>query len=450
MKTPTKYLKTLTIALGLAGAFFPGRVYGIDVASTAKALKLSGEITGGYMPTSDPLFAQMVTQIAAGNVKGAAATAANSKYFAQYLARRLAFEMQNTAMSATGGTDNDSTTFIIAHFAGTSTVKPSISTLWSDNSTYLVAPTAGAAPVSTSTLTAAQIHALDWTTAISQVAGQTARQYTVVKNVPQAIASTTPIPAMHVGGYMTLSSKGGDNSFAQAGLSAGTNLRMIEGMWETATGQTLLNLASTEAPAENAPRFVPEFDPNFFVGQGQNACIACHGGGMSNITHGYATVADVFDYDATLGIAYISTLSTNAITRKSLGSDSTKRVVNSTCNLATNPTAVCNPDSLGVDPNQAWNLNDNWASLGILSNVLGWKGPTSGNGLNSLGAALGQADIVYQFLAQRVIKEVCPGGSFYQSDINAIANAANPFATPAGTDDVRTMVALVASNPMCL
>lgn len=450
MKLSTKLIKALTVAFGIASACIPGKVYGLDVNSTATALKIANEITGGFMPTTDPLFATMVTQVAAGNMQGAAATAANSKYFAQYLARRLAFEMQNASLSPNAGIDNDATTFIVAHFTGAGGIKPSISTLWSDDSTYLVAPTAGATPVSASTLTAAQIQGLDWTTAISQVAGQTARQYAVVKNVPAATASTTPIPTMHTGGYMTLSSKGGDNSFAQSGLLAGTNLRMIEGMWETTTGLTLVQVGSASAPAEVAPRFVPEFDPNFFVGQGQNACLVCHGGGMANLNHGYATVADVFDYDATLGIAYISTLSTNTITRKSLGSDPTKRTINSTCNLTTNPTAVCDVDSVGVDPNQGWNLNDNWASLGVLSNLMGWTGPTSGNGLNSLGSALGQASVVYQFLAQRIVAEVCPGGTFYQSDIDAIAKAANPYASPAGTDDVRTMVALIASNATCL
>jgi hypothetical protein len=82
---------------------------------------------------------------------------------------------------------------------------------------------------------------------------------------------------------------------------------------------------------------------------------------------------------------------------------------------------------------------------------MGWTGPVKGDGLNQLGTAIGQAAIVYQFFTKRVINEICPMGMFTQDDLNAIAQAANPYnntSTP-GTDDIRTIVAMVAANPSC-
>jgi hypothetical protein len=110
--------------------------------------------------------------------------------------------------------------------------------------------------------------------------------------------------------------------------------------------------------------------------------------------------------------------------------------------------AVCNPDSPGVDPNQAWDLTS-WGSAGLLD-LMGWVGPTTGQGLNQLGVAIGQATITYEFLTKRVIGEICPMGTFTQSQVSSIAAAANPYAFPGGTDDIRTIVALIASNPTCL
>jgi hypothetical protein len=231
------------------------------------------------------------------------------------------------------------------------------------------------------------------------------------------------------------------------GATAGTNLRMIEGIWEIMTGLQLADVESTDAPAQNVPRFVPELDPNFFHGQGQPACISCHGGGMSSLTHGYATVGDVFNFDPAKGFTYIDAVTT--ATRKSLGSDPKKRATNLACNLVKTPTAVCNPDSAGVDPNQGWDVSQTWAASGVLTKM-GWTGPMTGQGLNALGAAIGQASIVYQFMTTRVINEICPLGVFSSADIAKIAAAANPFAQPApGTDDIRTIVAMVAANPAC-
>jgi hypothetical protein len=78
---------------------------------------------------------------------------------------------------------------------------------------------------------------------------------------------------------------------------------------------------------------------------------------------------------------------------------------------------------------------------------MGWTGPIKGQGLNALGTAIGQASIVYQYLTERVIKEVCPVGTFSSQDVNTIALAANP--NTGGTDDIRTIVAMVAANPTC-
>jgi hypothetical protein len=414
--------------------------YAIDVASTTAALRMANTITGGFMPTNDPLFTQMVTKIAAGDTEGAAAIASGSKYAATYLARRLALQMQNPSLDASIVTDNDATAFIIAHFVGAGTVKPSISTLWSENATYLVAPTVGANPVHAADLSATQLQAVDWTTALSQVTGQQAQ---VSSGGNTAIG---PIPAKHVGGYVTLSDRVNDNSFAMYGATAGTNLRFIEGIWEIGTGLGLLDVASPSALQQDAPRFVPEYDVNFFQGQGQTACIACHGGGMPSLVHGYAAVADVFDYDSNNGLTYFATQTTN--TRKSLGSDPNKRNTNLTCNLKNNPTAVCNPDSSGVDINNGWDLTKTWQATGVLS-AMGWTGSTSGQGLNELGSALGKAKIVYEFLTKRIVNEICPMGTLTAAEVSAIAATANPNAPDPGTDDVRTLIAKVASHASC-
>jgi hypothetical protein len=418
----------------------------VDVAATVGALRLSNTITGGYLSSSDPLFTQMVTKIQSGDIRGAAQIAAYSKHFASYLGRRLAFQMQNPSFDAVNGIDNDATAFVLAHFIGAGDSQPSISKLWSDNATYLVKPAASGANIHAADLTAAQLKDLDWDVALKVVMGQTTKVVTA-SNGTTVTTAPGPIPEKHVGGFLTLSDRRNDSSFAMYGATAGTNLRMIEGMWQIATGLTLVDTQSAAAGrAYMVPRFIPENDPNFFHGQGQTACIACHGGGMSSLQHGYSTVADVFNFDGNQGgLMYIPTPTT--VLRKSLGSDSKMRAENLACDLKKTPKAVCNPDSAGAYPNQSWDLSV-WKMTGVLE-TMGWNGPLVGQGLNSLGAALGKATIVYKFLTQRVIGEVCPLGMFTASDLKKIVDAVDPLAAPAGTDDVRTIVAMVASHPSC-
>jgi hypothetical protein len=440
----------MRITLGCALILSSTPSLALDVNSTLTANHLSQMVTGGTIPTSSATYTTMVTQIAAGNLQAAAQTAATSIYFCNYLARRLAYQMQNPSLTATGGLDNDATTYLVAHFCGgaaTSTpgtvTKPSISTIWSENATYTVS--VNGTNTRAMSLTLAQNQAANWAANLVQTAGQTANAFAAA-NASTPSAQPVTIPASSTGGYLTLSSALNDNSFAQYGGTAGTNLRYIEGMWEIATGFALLDAASTIADPTVTPRFVPEYDPNFFVGVGQPACISCHGGGFASIEHGYATVADIFDYNASEGLTYNSAPTTN--TMKSLGSMEPDRAATSTCNLSATPTPVCNPDSIGIGTAQAWDVTNVWSSSGFLAK-LGWTGPTSGTGLNALGAALGKSNIVYQFLTERIVNEICPMGSFTQIQVNTIANAANPFASPAGTDDVRTIVAMVASDSSC-
>jgi hypothetical protein len=391
------------------------------------------------MPTTDPLFIAMVSKVAGGDLPGAAAIAANSKYFANYLARRLAFQMQNPSLDASVVTDSDATAYLIAHFVGAQGVAPSISTIWSENATYLVntATSGSEMPTHAASLSATQLADMDWSSMLMQTPGQTAQN----ADGSGAIA----IPVKHVGGYITLSDRPGDNSFAMFGATLGTNLRMIEGIWEISTGLTLADVESTAAVAADAPRFVPEDNVNFFHGQGQAACLSCHGGGMSSLYHGYSTVADVFDFGSK-GLTFNSNPTT--ATMKSLGSNQALRAVNASCNLVQNPTAVCNPDSAGIDANQGWDVGMVWGVSGVLS-TMGWTGPTSGQGLNQLGAAIGQATAVYQFLTTRIINEICPMGEFTAAQVASIAALANPYASPAGTNDVRTIVTNVATNASC-
>jgi hypothetical protein len=417
-----------------------------SVSSTVTALRLSNTITGGAMPTSDPLFQQMVTKVDSGDLKGAADIASHSKYFASYLARRMAMQMQNPSLDAANGTDNDATAFIIAHFAGAGANPPSISTIWSENATYLVTVTGSTTPVHAADLTPAQLATIDWSAALTSTPGQNLKVVQSATATGAVTVAAGTLPAQHVGGYITLSDRPSDNSFAQYGATAGTNLRMIEGLWEVATGLTLVDAESSDkGQAYMAPRFVPESDPNFFHGQGQTACLACHGGGLSSIEHGYSAVADVFNFDGKNGLTFNPAPTT--ATMKSLGSDPTLRASIATCDVVKNPKLPCNPDSANLLPNQGWDLSV-WNSTGLITR-LGWSAPLKGNGLNSLGVALGQASIVYRNLAVRVINEICPLGAFTEADLSKIVAAVSPSAIPAGTDDLRTIVSMVAVHPTC-
>jgi hypothetical protein len=413
----------------------PKSVAAMDVAATTTALRLANTITGGYMPSSDPIFAQMVAKVQAGDLAGAATLAADSKNFASYHARRLALQMQTPALDASTGTDNDATAFLIAHFVGANGVPPSLSTIWSENATYLV--NRGGTPVHAADLSAADLASVDWATDLVRTEGQTAVDLD---------GNPVTIPAKHVGGYATLSDRANDNSFAMYGATAGTNLRYIEGIWEISTGLQLMDVASTNALTQNAPRFVPQYDPNFFQGKGQPACLACHGGGMSSLNHGYSTLADTFNFDPEDGFQYIASPTT--ATMKSLASDPDLRDDNATCNLSRKTLPVCNPDSIGADPNQGWNVSTTWSEMGVLGRMQ-WTGPTAGQGLNELGQAIGEAGIIYEYMTKRVVNEICPMGMFTADDVTRIARAANPFVTPAGTDDIRTIVAMVASHASC-
>ena len=102
----------------------------------------------------------------------------------------------------------------------------------SENATYLVTVTrnGAATQVHGADLTAADLATLDWNSALVRVAGQNA------KAVANGTATPVAIPDKHGGGYVTLSDRPNDNSFAMFGATAGTNLRMIEGVWTISTG----------------------------------------------------------------------------------------------------------------------------------------------------------------------------------------------------------------------
>lgn len=403
---------------------------GLDVAATLKALKMRNAITGGMMPVTDPVFIEMVANIERNDLLSAANLAVKHKHFANYLARRLALQMQTPALDSAGITDSDASTFLIAHFIGAAGTSPRISTIWSENADYLVQLPNGSV-VHAASLNATQLATVDWNN--------------LVRTGGQQVTGGAYIPVKHVGGYTTLSDRPRDNSFAMFGATAGTNLRMIEGIWEIATGLNLMDVASERSTPQLVPRFVPEFDPNFFHGSGQPACVSCHGGGFSSINHGYATVANVFDFTNN-GFTFIANPTTG--TMKSLGSDPGQRRNNQVCNLTRTPTPVCNPESPDVDPQQGWDLTPVWPNTGVLKKM-GWQGALKGRGLQELGYAIGSSWIVYQYFTQRVIGELCPLGTFSTDEINRIAALANPWAEPAGSDDIRTIVANVAANPGC-
>lgn len=414
-------------------------------ADIVGALRLSGIITGGTMPTSSAEFTTMIGQVERGDHYGAALTAVNSAYGANYLLRRLAFQMQNAGYIASTVNDNDATAYLIAHFAGAGGVgAPSLSKVWSNNVTCSVTVTRNgvATTVKAADLTAAEKNTIDWRSALTCTAGQraidlVATAAAVAANNAAANVMIT-IPQKHVGGYTTLSDRLGDASFAQIGATAGTNLRYIANLWMVATGMEILAFASAEARPQNVPKFIPENDPHFLIGGGQTACISCHGGGLVSLNHGYSTLADLFDF-TNRGFSY-NTTPTNIGLMKSLGSNRNNRQRTQTCDLS--QFTVCNPDSIGVDPNQSWDLALNWGARGVL-NTLGWTGSTGGQGLNTLGAALGRAGIVYSNMVQRILREVCPLGAVPAADIAAITAAGQ------SSDNVKLMIAQVASNPAC-
>lgn len=67
---------------------------------------------------------------------------------------------------------------------------------------------------------------------------------------------------------------------------------------------------------------------------------------------------------------------------------------------------------------------------------MGWQGPTAGQGFNELGSAIGRG-IIYKNFVRRVVNEICPLGELTQTDVSRIAAAANPYAMPKGSDDIR-------------
>jgi hypothetical protein len=414
--------------------------------ATVQALRMASAITGGTMPTSAPEFTTMVSQITAGNYAGAAQTAVGSKYYAQYLPRRLARQMQGPQLSEAGIPDNDATTFLVANFIGSGGTTANISKVWSQNATYLINVSVNGVvtQMHAGDLSSDQLQAVNWQTDLVQVAGQTA-VLTGTDSTGATTFTATTIPVKHVGGYMTLNevnttgNGATDSSFAQHGLKDGTNLRAIEGMYEVAFGMTLPQMVVTGATSADVPRFVPKLNPSFFTGQNQPACISCHGGGASNLLHGYAAFADVFDFDPGAGIIYIPTPTTD--TMKSYGSNGGYRSTVKTCDLTQNPPPTCNPDGPAASSTQAWDLTL-WKNGGMLT-TMGWQGATSGAGLNSLGIALGQAKLVYQFMVQRVMKEICPLGSFSQATLAQIATTAQT------QDSLGSIVVAIASDPSC-
>lgn len=424
-------IRVLAIAIAAFAAASDARAASAEVI--AKALRLSSVITGGTMPTGSAEFLSMVSAIEGpAGIAGAAKIAISSRYGVGHLMRRIAFQMQNPTGDATSVDDNDATAFIIAHLAGAATLgPPSISKLWSDDVTCSVNIMRGqnAMKVKAADLRDNEKLSVDWKTALDCTAGQRARS--------PVDGSSVVIPAQHVGGYLTLSDRRLDGSIAEYGATAGTNLRYIYSIWQTATGLGLMDFASSRVPAQVVPRFVPANDPNFLMGQGQNSCISCHGGGLVSVNHGYATVADLFNHTRD-GFFFDESPEVNQ--RKSLGSSAGNRQRTLECNFVTFTT--CNPDSAGVAADHGWDVSD-WAGRGLLARM-GWNGPSSGKGLNSLGAALGKATIVYSNLTKRVIREICPLGAIKNDEVEKIAEAAQK------TDDFSQIVVEVATHPACL
>lgn len=462
----------LTSLLG-ALASMPAPALGASTAVMVQALRMSGKITCGAMPTTDPAFQTMLTKLSASppDYLGAATAAVQSPYFPKCLVRRMARQMMSPAMSEVGIPDNDATTFLVANLIGTSGQTPTVGKLWSENATYLIhvtgasckaigdanCATGGSAPSGapkstgpychTMDLTPAQLEAVDWQTDLVAVPNQQcALNFDKTKGKTQVF---TAIPPTSAAGFLTLSDRINDNSYAMYAFLMGTNLRGVENMYEIATGFDIPSMETNLSPPlttleTDAPAFVPAGDPNFTTPVTQTACLACHGGGVSSLTHGYAAVADLFDYQNKkgLGFGFFPTLAT-ANNRKSNGSSTQIRNLVTKCTTSNYTTNDCNPFSSGVDDKTfSWDLHD---FSPVSSGQWQWNGPVSGQGYNALGQALGQAGIVYKYMTQRVVGEICPSQpALTDQTISQIAAQAQ------ANDSFPYIVEAVASNPACL
>ena len=90
--------KSAFLIAGLLLVLPPAEAGAADATSTVAALRMNANITGGLMPTSNAAFQTMVTDIAAGDYFDAAMAAINTPYFAKYLGRQMAKEMQNPSV----------------------------------------------------------------------------------------------------------------------------------------------------------------------------------------------------------------------------------------------------------------------------------------------------------------------------------------------------------------
>lgn len=464
------------MALGPLALIAAPPARGASTAVTVQALRMAGRITCGLMPASDPAFQAMVSKLSGSppDYMGAAAAAVASPYFAQCLVRRMAKEMMTPSMSAGGVPDNDATTFIVATLTGIPGQTPGISKLWSDDATYLIkvagascaafgdanCSTGGSAPSGVPGSTGPYCHALDlgpaqlaavsWQTDLVRVPNlQCATNLQASKFGTSPVIEYVPIPASDTAGYLTLSDRPNDGSYAVYGFEAGTNLRGIEGMYEIATGYDIPSMETDLPPPltsleGDAPAFVPAGNLNFANAVTQTACLACHGGGVSNTRHGYSALADLFDYPnaAKTNIGFYPSLPPVTV-RKSNGSNASIRGLVAACTTANYLTNNCNPYSGGVDDvGLSWDLSD-WSP--VASGAWGWTGPTSGHGWNALGAALGKSGIVYTYMVQRVVSEICPpSSSLPPQTISQIAAQAMK------NDSFAYIVEAVASNPGCL
>jgi len=167
-----------------------------------------------------------------------------------YVLRRLAFQCR-TRLDASKVTDNDATTFLMAHFVRAAGAQNDQRPLVREH--HLPGhrdPEWGRDPVHGADLTAASSPRSTESSALVRVAGQNA------KAVANGTATRWRSRTKHVGGYVTLSDAPTTNSFAMFGATAGTNLRMIEGIWTISTGLQTLDFASSDAWVQYVPRFV--------------------------------------------------------------------------------------------------------------------------------------------------------------------------------------------------
>jgi len=212
---------------------------------------------------------------------------------------------------------------------------------------------------------------------------------------------------------------------------------MIRGIWTVSPG-CRSRLRLERRLVQYVPGSCREYRSQLLPRTGQDACISCHGGGLTALNHGYSTVGDLWD----------STPPTACLLRDP--HDRHPEVARLRPQEALRQRDV-QPDAeadAGVQPGQLRNRSQPGLDLSITWGRAGsstsWAGaPEERPGLAALGAALGQATSVYQNSPGARSRDL--PHRHVQPDGHRPDRGSRQ-----GADDIRVIVAQVASSSTCI